>query len=28
VLGHKQAGHEFHRDGRGGPEKAMIRIGG
>jgi cyclic pyranopterin phosphate synthase len=28
VLGHKQAGHEFHRDGRGGPEKAMISIGG
>ncbi len=28
VLGHKQAGHEFQRDGRGGPEKAMIGIGG
>ena len=28
VLGHKQAGHEFQRDGRGGPEKPMIRIGG
>ena len=28
VLGHKQAGHEFHRDGRGGPNKAMISIGG
>ncbi len=28
VLGHKQPGHEFHSDGRGGPEKAMISIGG
>ena len=28
VLGHKQPGHEFQRDGRGGPEKAMIGIGG
>jgi cyclic pyranopterin phosphate synthase len=28
VLGHKQPGHEFNRDGRGGPEKAMISIGG
>ena len=28
VLGHKQPGHEFHIDGRGGPAKAMISIGG
>ena len=28
VLGHKQPGHEFHVDGRGGPAKAMISIGG
>ena len=28
VLGHKQFGHEFHIDGRGGPAKAMISIGG
>ncbi len=28
VLGHKQPGHEFDSEGRGGPEKAMISIGG
>ena len=28
VLGHKQPGHEFDRDGHGGPNKAMISIGG
>lgn len=28
ILGHKQDGHGFMRDGRGGPDKAMIGIGG
>lgn len=28
LLGHKQVGHEFTLDGRGGPEKPMIGIGG
>jgi cyclic pyranopterin phosphate synthase len=28
ILGHKQHGHEFQVDGRGGPAKAMIGIGG
>ncbi len=28
ILGHKQQGHEFQADGRGGPTKAMIGIGG
>lgn len=28
VLGHKQPRHEFDSGGRGGPEKAMISIGG
>lgn len=28
ILGHKQSGHGFTIDGRGGPEKPMIGIGG
>jgi len=28
ILGHKQPGHEFQVDGHGGPDKAMISIGG
>lgn len=28
ILGHKQGGHGFTRDGQGGPNKAMIGIGG
>jgi len=28
ILGHKRPGHEFRVDGQGGPEKAMVLIGG
>ena len=28
ILGHKRPGHEFQIDGQGGPDKAMISIGG
>ncbi len=28
ILGHKRPGHEFRIDGHGGPDKAMISIGG
>jgi len=28
ILGHKRPGHEFQVDGQGGPDKAMISIGG
>jgi len=28
ILGHKRPGHEFQVDGHGGPDKAMISIGG
>lgn len=28
ILGHKKSGHEFNPSGRGGPNKAMISIGG
>ena len=28
ILGHKRSGHEFQVDGHGGPDKAMISIGG
>ena len=28
ILGHKRPGHEFQVDGQGGPEKAMVLIGG
>ncbi|MBA3547915.1 MAG: GTP 3',8-cyclase MoaA [Nannocystis sp.] len=28
ILGHKRPGHEFRIDGQGGPDKAMISIGG
>ncbi len=28
ILGHKKSGHEFNPNGRGGPNKAMISIGG